>query len=516
MLTFAQKSKPALAADPSPRAKVHPTLSRASYQSNHSLARLLSPATAARRFARDPGLIPGRAPAILQSKLQVNTPGDAYEQEADRVAERVMRMPEPQLRRTGLQARRVQATDAAGMAAPPAVGDVLRSSGQPLDPATRAFMEPRFGRDFGNVRTHTGSQADTAAASLQARAFTVGRDVVFAAGEHNPGSESGKRLLAHELTHVVQQSASNGNHVQSSPRMPSPVPVDGRCGCQSCVQRKIIIGGKPYSPDAKYYQYLKTNFGDAMVEFISGMDNGGKPPSYSFDSNEQMGREVRVRAAAIKGMEEVHKGCCNYAPAGKTGYLDSAYWDKQGSYQFTLKTKLPAGKQPSDAVEAIFKPAAGTLLECNSTMVAIQYRAMLTLLGAAAFNKKFAGGAGLIISPHHVPPAGVAQHPIWSKGLYKEITITGEKDLLPGDWVYFKNIADYIDKHPGGAWSGEHAMYLGNHMFRGFGVKAMSQADLDAELLSKYNDGLLDSQKKKSVPGLQSYARRPVIGAIEK
>jgi len=69
-------------------------------------------------------------------------------------------------------------------------------------------MEPRFGQDFGNVRIHQGPTAETAAASLQARAFTLGRDVVFAAGEHDPKSEGGKRLLAHELTHVVQQRGS--------------------------------------------------------------------------------------------------------------------------------------------------------------------------------------------------------------------------------------------------------------------------------------------------------------------
>lgn len=195
--------------DPSLGAKIPPALSRPGPESNRSLQRVLG------TFARNQT---GDGPAVLQSKLQVNTPGDTYEQEADRVSERVMRMPEPGLQRAGastgqrsspaagLQLHRVQASDAAGTAAPPAVGNALRSSGQPLDPATRAFMEPRFGRDFGDVRIHDGPQADAAAASVQARAFTVGRDLVFAAGEHAPGSQGGKRLLAHELTHVVQQT----------------------------------------------------------------------------------------------------------------------------------------------------------------------------------------------------------------------------------------------------------------------------------------------------------------------
>ena len=88
---------------------------------------------------------------------------------------------------------------------PSIVYDVLRSSGQPLDSATRAFMEPRFGQDFRNVRTHTDLNASESARSVHARAYTVGQNVVFGAGQYVPGSEAGKRLLAHELTHVVQQ-----------------------------------------------------------------------------------------------------------------------------------------------------------------------------------------------------------------------------------------------------------------------------------------------------------------------
>jgi hypothetical protein len=227
-----------------------------------------------------------------------------------------------------------------------------------------------------------------------------------------------------------------------------------------------------------------------------------------------MGREVRVRAAAIKGMADVHNSCCHYPTGGDTGKLNATYWEKKGPFQFMLK----AGKQPSDAIEAIFKPGAGTELECNSTMVAIQYRAMLTALGAAGFNKKFPGGAGLIVSPHHVPmpPSGFTSHPFWQKGLYKEITITGAKDLLPGDWVYFKNPADYSLKHPGGLWSGEHTMYLGNGKFRGFGVAEESEADLTKKLLAEYNKGLPAADQKMSVPGLQNYARRPVISEVEK
>ncbi len=88
---------------------------------------------------------------------------------------------------------------------PPIVHDVLNSSGQPLDAGTRAFMEPRFGHDFSGVRVHTDAKAAESARSVNALAYTVGRNIVFGTGQYEPGTGEGRRLLAHELTHVVQQ-----------------------------------------------------------------------------------------------------------------------------------------------------------------------------------------------------------------------------------------------------------------------------------------------------------------------
>jgi hypothetical protein len=88
---------------------------------------------------------------------------------------------------------------------PPIVNDVLNSSGEPLDTSAREFMEPRFGHDFSRVRVHTDANAAESARAVQALAYTVGRDVMFAAGQYAPNSPAGRKLLAHELTHVVQQ-----------------------------------------------------------------------------------------------------------------------------------------------------------------------------------------------------------------------------------------------------------------------------------------------------------------------
>jgi hypothetical protein len=95
-----------------------------------------------------------------------------------------------------------------GAAVPPIVHDVLRSPGRPLDADTRAYMEPRFRYDFSQVRVLTDGAAGRAAQAIQARAYTHGHNIVFGAGEYSPSTAAGKKLLAHELTHVVQQSES--------------------------------------------------------------------------------------------------------------------------------------------------------------------------------------------------------------------------------------------------------------------------------------------------------------------
>ena len=82
------------------------------------------------------------------------------------------------------------------------------SPGQALDPSARAFMEPRFGRDFSDVRVHTGEGAEASARAIDAQAYTVGRDIVFGPGRYRPDTPDGRKLIAHELTHVVQQGRS--------------------------------------------------------------------------------------------------------------------------------------------------------------------------------------------------------------------------------------------------------------------------------------------------------------------
>jgi hypothetical protein len=161
---------------------------------------------------------PGKTRIPESSTLEITQPGDAFEADADRLAERVMRTAPDNAAATGI---------AAGPAA-------THSGAQPLDPQTRAFMEPRFGFDFSQVRIHTGDDAAASAQSVDARAYTVGEDVVFGRDQYNPAVADGRRLIAHELAHVVQQRSGLQVIARDRPQLP---PVSGADTPQTLAER---------------------------------------------------------------------------------------------------------------------------------------------------------------------------------------------------------------------------------------------------------------------------------------
>ena len=159
----------------------------------------------------------------MQMKPLISQPGDSYERAADHVSEHVMRMPESQHqgictcggdcsgRQCGsdheqLQMKPASTVSSGQVHASQSVHHLPNSPGEPLDASTRGFMESRFGHDFSQVRVHTDARAADSAKAIRARAYTAGYDVFFAASQFSPVSAEGKKLLAHELSHVLQQS----------------------------------------------------------------------------------------------------------------------------------------------------------------------------------------------------------------------------------------------------------------------------------------------------------------------
>jgi hypothetical protein len=142
-----------------------------------------------------------------QGLPQASHPGETHEAEAERVAQRVMAGPAP----------------AAAPAQPPPRAAASRGGGAPLPPALRGFFEPRLGQNLGHVRLHADATAASEARALRARAFTRGADISFAAGQYDPDSAAGQRLLAHELAHTLQQSGAPSFRA-ATPGLPQRAP----------------------------------------------------------------------------------------------------------------------------------------------------------------------------------------------------------------------------------------------------------------------------------------------------
>lgn len=158
-------------------------------------------------------------------------------------------------------------------AVPSIVHEVLHSSGQPLEPSTRALMEPRFGHDFSNVRVHTDAKAAQSARNVKALAYTVGRDIVFGVGQYAPWSTQGQKLMAHELTHVVQQEntkwsggalsigASDTPHEQEADRAKNGEIVSSAPATPGTLQRDI---------GSDFGSFFIRRREDGRIEFLYG------------------------------------------------------------------------------------------------------------------------------------------------------------------------------------------------------------------------------------------------------
>lgn len=257
MRTFTQNPKPTQQIK-STGPIMHGQRPIAQNQTVYSSLQRASDATATTRFAHDFSRMPVHASARsnIQPKLKVNAPRDQYEQEADRVAYQVMRMPAP-ARSTGPASSKLsasfhtaaktvmrqpspreteeemdiekqramlelvcpecedllQAKEASSQGVSVCTGfesqiESVKAGGQPLPETVRASLEPKFGYDFSSVKIHTDARAGDTAKRMNALAYTTGPHIVFAPGQFAPHLYEGRKLLAHELAHVVQQSAA--------------------------------------------------------------------------------------------------------------------------------------------------------------------------------------------------------------------------------------------------------------------------------------------------------------------
>jgi len=268
-----------------------------------------------RPHSKSPRQVSSLFPRLRQSpapKLNITAPDDRYEQEADRAADQVLRgsasgASAPAISTAVFSVQRAchcGGTCAACQAgeehqhlqrkaevparvnspAPPIVHDVLSRPGQPLDPQARASLEPRFHFDFSRVRVHSGQEAEQSARAVNALAYTVGNHIVFGPNQYAPSAPTGRRLLAHELAHVVQQNGT-GAMLQRQPDAGKTDKPDAGPMKSECTYTVNYVKNKDIDCDTLFQQQKGSKppgklCGRAVLYDIKSVTASGKCPPF--------------------------------------------------------------------------------------------------------------------------------------------------------------------------------------------------------------------------------------------
>ena len=479
----------------------------------------------------------------IQTKLKIGQPNDKYEKEADRIAEKIMTMPsstcvsyeeerlQPKLideispiiqrqeteeeeeEKEIIQPKRVTDEEAKEIPEIETYISRTRGSGNPLPPAHRAFMEKRFGVDFSNVRIHADSEAARMARALNAEAFTYGRDVYFGEGRYKPETTEGKKLLAHELTHVVQQGLikkkirpkifKKSNFVFNSQKIQCRIMIAGPCDLfgehlphqwnelTRNLRREFL---KKNKSNFIVYNILRYPLAVRIIE-----DMADTSTELKFDDENELLREVRKRlivAYMMRISQGVRKGRWIYAfsyPNRKSDGTENcgprvneaakSYWgpvkyDSNGAYYFELS---PQGrKNPYEALQKLFvfqkDPCKRTLIHCDYLVSVLHFKAFAETLGKNEFNKRVKKGVIKMTLKWNGFSDITGKHPSASVSL-QTIRVARKEDLIIGDHVIFHNhpMYDVLVQNGGGVWRLENAILVdrrnSHDLFQGHGYR---------------------------------------------
>jgi hypothetical protein len=456
-----------------------------------------------------------------------------------------------------LQTKTPTPSEAVAGEAPPIVHQVLRSAGQPLDPTIRAFMEPRFGYsmgrprtsdaelpstvlDFSQVRIHADDRAAASARAMNALAYTVGHDVVFAAGRYAPQTADGRKLLAHELTHVVQQS-----------RLPASGSVP--------VRRTVVLKGAEMPAKDRRAFLNAHKWTNARLAASVMEDMAAAGDKFDFASPDELQAEITKRSSTVRHMEEsqeteekipgdkrsgfgypftgasaLYGPRVNYAArdywepgvpdnyavrtdkAKNTALLSkprrercTVYGDQCGDYGWKLSDK--GKKDPYHAIAHLFapqQPHKRTLIHCDYLISLVNFMSLADTIGPAEFNKRVAAfGADKLFlkwnafSDLHTTTfertstGELAKPPKSQKGFgsTQRVTPASEADLVIGDHVvFFNHLAyDLINQNIGNAWRLENTVLVSRHggkdVFLGHGSGYMREDMMRGKLAQEFN-----------------------------
>lgn len=234
----------------------------------------------------------------VMAKLEIGAADDRYEREADRVASAVMRGDASSVASGPVAVQRASTASGGGEAAPAIVGDALRGQAERLDAGSQRFFEQRFGHDFSRVAIHRDSLAADSAQAVRAKAYTVGEHLVFNRGRYQPDSAAGRELIAHELTHVLQQRGS--------------------------LQRASLTDEPEYQSGAVRLQREPMDFSDFEDEDPMGLDTGlprererrpTRGGTVSYRESQRLASDARLRERMETEAAAAEAACRAAAPA---------------------------------------------------------------------------------------------------------------------------------------------------------------------------------------------------------
>jgi hypothetical protein len=368
---------------------------------------------------------------FFQAKLQVGPTNDVYEKEADAVADKVMRMPENENEETARPSptpvtsvvqskcancedepvQRSESSEASTQReAPSIVSEAISRGGNSLDHGTQSFMENKLGYDFSNVRIHDNVVAAKSADAINALAYTSGNNIVFNQGQYSPDTNSGKKLLAHELTHVVQQSHAPRS-VQRMVRVNSGVELDTM--------------GYSVKKTGDFYMNDRISKSSVWNEIVTGLFFSDRVfnviGTTNAEANKNFMEHIRARHGVIEFASKKKYGFA----AGAGFKMNEEYWDvdhAKGSIE------VKPGKNRQEALDDLNVNPKKYEIACEA---------------ATAFT--MVGGG---------------------KSPFKIETGRAEDDWIPGDWGYIKN--DNFPR-PGGkpGLEGENIIYVGLDQYWG-------------------------------------------------
>jgi hypothetical protein len=360
----------------------------------------------------------------LQMKLSVGSVNDPMEDEADRMADKVMRMPEEPVIRRKCQdcgeeesVMRRPLSDAitpfvramgeeGGVVSEPVAEGIhaSRGRGDPMPADTRSFMENRFGEDFSKVRLHTGEEAERMSGDLNAQAFTVGNDIYFNSGRYSPVSAEGRQLLAHELTHTLQQK--NNTQVNRKIKVDPGLELDTM--------------GFTVSKTGDTYSAPRVTKSSVWNEIFSSLLNTSRVFKLKGSTDEEANESLKSHMEARKGIIDFAAKKKYTFAAGAASKVNPEYWQ--------APLVLKPGVDRQEALED---------LNINPKEYAIACLAATTMT--------MVGGA---------------------KSNYVESTTPDENDWTPGDWGYIKN-TKFSGKAADVGLEGENIIYVGKDRFWG-------------------------------------------------